>query len=196
MEETIKTQLRSRLSTVLYRSAFWLATDINQNKMDVNRCLYSLKEEGVAIMLEGTPPLWRLKEQPIDETKEIPPLPVVIVDLGNVHDVLQKLEPYSKQGLAYVYAFADLAFNGFGINPKPDESITVFQAKTADRNAADLHMIHEIIKICITNKYPGSTIFIVTRDQGFRTLSTIAEQYGYKIIFVTGWEGALRDAVE
>jgi len=160
-------------------------------RTDINRILYKLSEEGKVSSTTDLPALWSLPS----ESKESVSKPVVMIDLGNVHDILQKIEPYSKKGLVNVYAFCDLAYNGFGVKTKVDPSITVFQATTPDRNAADLHMIWKIAEICIYNKYPGSDILILTRDQGFRTLETITKQYGYKVSFLTSWE-ELRNFIE
>jgi hypothetical protein len=45
---------------------------------------------------------------------------VVIVDLGNVHDCLKRLLPLVEARRFRVRAYADLQYNGIGVNPPHD----------------------------------------------------------------------------
>jgi hypothetical protein len=174
-------------------SARDLARALKVTKKDVNRVLYS---NDTVQHTSDTPPRWFLKDvqsNTIAENKSedpyTPDVPIVLVDLGNVHDTLNPLEPYARNGEVKAFAFADLAFNGYGVNPACDSCIPLFQSKTPDKNAADIEMVWKCAEIALLNNGNGHALefYIVTRDQGFRTLETILKRYGHSVTFVRDW---------
>lgn len=157
-------------------------------KKEVNQVLYQDKR---LVRASGCPPLWSLPATQQDSgSGDDDGVPIVMIDLGNVHDTLEPLEPYAKRGLVRAYAFADLQFNGYGVNPRCDPSIAVYQSKVADKNAADIRMVWDCADIVLTKNPSGTplTFFIVTKDQGFRSLGTILEDYGHTIHFLRNWD--------
>ena len=164
-----------------------LARSLGTQKKVINRILYKLEREERAQKDDSIPPAWTtLGGQPRPQTTQ-PNIPLILVDLGNVHDVLQKLERLARQGDVKVWAFADLAFNGFGVNPAPHPSITVEQAKRPHRNAADIRLIWRVAQLVLTSTTP-QTFYVVTKDQGFRTLEDMAGAAGHKLSFAKDWE--------
>lgn len=118
------------------------------------------------------------------------------MDLGNTHDCLQELLPYARAGHLDVRAYADLAFNGFGVNPPLDEpGVTVKRASTAEKNAADVDMIWDLAELLSKPGQPHYSVIVATKDQGFRRLKALAEDRGHRLEFVTGWS-ELRHHVE
>jgi hypothetical protein len=184
-------------STVTQSSTPLSARDIARalkcTKKDVNQILYRSED---LHHTSDTPPKWFLKapQSPTSEAKSsidpyTPDVPIVLVDLGNVHDTLKPLEPYARSGEVMAFAFADLAFNGYGVNPACDSCIPMFQSKTPDKNAADIEMVWKCAEIAMLNNGNGHALefYIVTRDQGFRTLETILKRYGHNVTFVRDW---------
>lgn len=173
-----------------------VATDLKCSKPEVNRSLYELLNTNKVKRTSETPPEWSLVTTTTEEKKDPPTtssssdVSVVMVDLGNVHDTLPNIEKYARQGLVRVYAFADLAFNGYGINPRCDPSIFLFQSTTPDKNAADIEMVWKCAEISLMENPRNHSLqfYIVTRDQGFRTLGDILRRQGHEVEFVRGWD--------
>lgn len=113
--------------------------------------------------------------------------PLVLVDLGNVHDCLKRLIPLADAGDLSVVAYADLAFNGFGVNP-PVESANcvVKRATSADKNAADVELAWDVAQRCLTASEPMDFV-VATRDHGFRHLQSLAARSGHTLRFVQDW---------
>ena len=124
------------------------------------------------------------------------PRRLVVVDLGNTHDCLQELLPYARAGQLEVRAYADLAFNGFGVTPPLTDApnVVVKQATTAEKNAADVDMIWDLAAM-LSHSEPVYFVAIATKDQGFRRLKALAEANGHRLEFATGWS-ELRHYVE
>jgi Adenosine deaminase z-alpha domain len=186
-----------------------IASSLKVERSLVNRTLYEkLLKMGKVIQKEGTPPLWSCKqtvEEKIAESDNVSPKNVVFIDLGNVHDILPKMEAYADD--CAVYAFADRAFNGYGINPPPkNQNITVLKAKDEHKNSADITMIWKAAELVLLHGRKNSPLarvksglrfIIFTRDQGFRTLKAILEGYSVvsQVLFVQQWEEA-REFIE
>lgn len=107
-------------------------------------------------------------------------LPLVMVDLGNVHDVLHKMDSYIENHLVQkpVLGFADKQFNGFGVNPVPaNDNCVVWQATDTHKNSADVKIVWTVTslvnKMIETENYYN--IIIATKDQGFMSLKTLTE---------------------
>jgi hypothetical protein len=127
-------------------------------------------------------------------------IPLAVVDLGNVHDTLRELVPYARSGLVQIEAFADRAYNGFGVKPLLDDvpGLRVHRAQGTDRNAADIELVWFL---CET--LPDATIalehsrhvVVATKDQGFQSLRDLVQRRGHRLTFVTQWS-EMREFIE
>jgi len=118
------------------------------------------------------------------------PKVVALVDLGNTHDCLQRLVPLAEAGVVLVRAYADCSFSGYGVRPPLIASnCVVVQADGADRNAADVELIWDVVRLCTASAPDERYIFIVaTKDQGFRHLKRCVESSGCHVLnFVANW---------
>jgi hypothetical protein len=182
-------------------------------KGTVNSILYGkLTKTGNVTHDNQTPPLWKfLEEEPEKEPEEDPdtededdpePINMIFVDLGNIHDILQKLENYAGNDDCEVYAFADPGFNGYGINPAPKNAeIHVYKTNDEHKNAADIEMVWKAAEIVMSRDENeirrGIRFIIFTKDKGFCSLKAILKRYaGVKeVLFVQTWEEA-REFIE
>lgn len=115
--------------------------------------------------------------------------PLVVVDLGNVHDCLQKLVPLAESGCVDVWAYADLHYNGFGVQPPlASGAVRVMQARVTHKNAADTKLVWDLARLCCEDTAVKRTVFIVTKDNGFRHLQELAAELGHLFIFSENWE--------
>ena len=176
------------------------------DKATVNRFLYEEKRNGSVDYAEGTPPKWRKKNT---SSASVAPSSVAsqenhihcVIDLGNTHDCLQKLEPYAARNLISVAAYADLAFSGYGVSSKINvDNVQVFQADTPDKNSADVQIIWDVCQLVShwQAKFPERSlhILVATKDLGFQRLKNLVEKHPmHKLTFVTNWE-SLRLYVE
>ncbi len=165
---------------------------LNAEKVVVNRALYALRDKGEVLFTPGSPPSWKLASLSPDA---LPPRSAAhrthcIIDLGNVHDCLQKLEPYAAAGALTVAAYADLAFSGYGIVPPLKcNNVAVFQADTPDRNSADVQIIWDVCRLVAASPGDPLHVLIATKDLGFMRLQRLVqERPHHKLTFVTGWE--------
>jgi len=146
---------------------------------DVSAALQELRQFG---LVEPQAGLWRSR-RPLPDNQDV----VVIVDLGNVHDCLQKLGPLAEAGKLKVRAYADLQYNGFGITP-PFEApgCVVFKAASPHKNAADTQMIWDVSRLCSLSP-THMHLLVVTKDNGFRHLRELAEESGHSLSFAQDW---------
>lgn len=97
---------------------------------------------------------------------------LVILDLGNVHDCLKKLDTLNLKNVN-VIAFHDYMYNGYGVNKiVTNQSIKIIGAVDQNRNSADIMMIWFLAQY----KNPTDHIIVVTKDQGFQTLYTLLKR--------------------
>jgi hypothetical protein len=181
-----------------------LARELATSKLVVNQRLYALESRGFLMRDGSTPPRWRRRPEErsaVQSThREIAQSTslVVVLDLGNVHDCLERLLPYSRAGLLTVHAFADLGSRCFGIVPSVahEPGCTVYQATTPNRNEADVNLIWKIAEWCCSvSRDTPLNIIVVTKDQGFRGIEELAAKAGHKLVFCDGWD-TLRAFVE
>jgi hypothetical protein len=112
---------------------------------------------------------------------------VVIVDLGNVHDCLQCLLPLVEARRLRVRAYADLQYNGFGVNPPLEAHLcSVFRAASPHKNAADTKLIWDVALLCALSPGP-LRLLVATKDNGFRHLQELAESAGHELAFAQDW---------
>jgi hypothetical protein len=173
----------------------------------VNRKLYTLLNSNKVSRDSSVPPVWRASCPPTSFSGITPLLetttlaiPLAVVDLGNVHDTLRELVPYARSGLVQIEAFADRAYNGFGVKPLLDDvpGLRVHRAQGTDRNAADIELVWFL---CET--LPDATIalehsrhvVVATKDQGFQSLRDLVQRRGHRLTFVTQWS-EMREFIE
>ena len=114
-------------------------------KLVINQTLYALLGRGKVRQAPGIPPHWSLLAPPEQEpSAAAEPFVVVVVDLGCYHDVLPNVLPYAQRAKLKVCAYADVAFNGFGVTPRPEcSNFTLWHATTANKNSADVALVWE-----------------------------------------------------
>ena len=164
-------------------------------RSEVNRVLYVLQQKNLLLCTVGTPPMWKLvtaTSQP--QTPENPEIIHCVIDLGNVHDCLQHVQRYANAGMLTVDAYADLAYNGFGVAPRVERNagVRVFRADTPDRNSADVQIIWDLSRYVsnLLETKPESRLHIIvaTKDMGFRRLKALVDEArNHRLTFVTDW---------
>ena len=195
-------QVRARLREGGPSTALALSRAVGCTREEANRALYGLLKDDLACKDTASPPVWSLPVAaaacPAAGSGAAPEEPrrLVVVDLGNTHDCLRELLPYARSGAIEVRAYADLAYNGFGVTPPLGDlpGVTVSQATTAEKNAADVDMIWDLAELLGPGR-PTYFVAVATKDQGFRRLKALAEARGHRLEFATGWS-ELRHYVE
>lgn len=195
-------------------SATFLCQKLKEKKSNINRILYTqLLKKNMVFMdkkEDSSKPIWKLtditlqppRSETIPTTKTKTSVAItatatststakqwiLLIDLGNVHDVLSKAEIYADQ--IWIYAFADCNFNGYGINPEPKKHphIKIFQMKTRDRNSADTQIIWEVARLVLGTLTSSFHFLVATKDQGFLALKHLVEEQGHQLTFVRGWK--------
>ena len=165
--------------TVDWTTLLEVATQAQIHSVDVAVALQALRSMGV---VESQGGLWRRCAAP-QQVADV----VVVVDLGNVHDCLQKIAPLAEAGQLQVLAYADLQYNGVGINPPFEVAgCTVFKATSPHKNAADTKMIWDIAQLCASSERPRR-LLVTTKDNGFRYLRDLVEGSGHALSFAHDW---------
>jgi hypothetical protein len=184
-------------------TALALSRKVQCSRHEANQVLYRLLKIGEVDKDAAFPPMWSVP-RPVETAAAAAKTPLegelrrlVVVDLGNTHDCLKELLPYARVGQIEVRAFADLAYNGFGVNPPLTDAPGVFvqRATTAEKNAADVDMIWDLAELLGHGGSQRYFIAVATKDQGFRRLKALAEARGHQLEFATGW-AELRHYVE
>jgi hypothetical protein len=176
-----------------------IARKISLTRTMVNASLYSLLSTGNVTRDAGVPPVWSKTavEANIQEVVCASDLKtLVIVDLGNIHDCLQHLIPYCKAGKLQVKAYADMAYNGYGVTPPLVEvsGLSIHRASTDDKNSADVELIWDLAVLLETST--PLAVIVVTKDQGYRRIQELAQRSGrHSLTLVTSWV-ELRNLVE
>lgn len=162
----------------------------------LNRALYGMAEEGWVSREATVPPVWTLRDEGAASSGEskkarVSEVPLVIVDLGNMH-CLDKLVPLAAADLVEVWAYADQAFAGYGVRPSVAgaRNVTLKQADSPHRNAADVQLIWDVARLA-----QKRSILVASKDLGFRHLEQLARDAGHELEFFTTWED-LRDCIE
>lgn len=164
------------------------------NKQSINQCLYQeLEPRNLVkrINVGGiTIPYWCLA--PLGETKKQPnrfgcTSTVVLIDLGNIHDCLQKCEGLLQcHAIDRVYAFADYQFNGYGVKGHAvrGTNLQVIQAKRSNKNAAETLLQWKCQELIFdANRDEKFYFIIVTKDEGFKYLEVLVEEKGHVLHF-------------
>lgn len=173
-----------------------LSQKLNVTKQELNRLLYGTPE--LFQKDDQMPPRWSLTPQ--GHTKEpkkeqkvaraFTGLPLVLVDLGNVHDVLTSsdIQRLTESKCIEVEGFADVAFNGPGVNPFLSW-VPVVRAQIQTNDAADYELA---IRAYEKGKQGSKRIFICSKDKGIRAMQPILKRQGVEVTyhdsFASLWE--------
>lgn len=173
-------------------AAVELSRILKQPKHVINQCLYTMKRDGIVTSVPdqtGVRPIWSL----VPSEQKTPPtiMPIhtyVIIDLGNIHHVLQQLEPFAKEPGLQVMAFADKAYNGYPIGSCC--YWPYYQVTTTHTNAADIEIIAYVVEKALEAQREQRSVefHVVTRDQQFQQLKDIVERKGHTLTFSQSWE--------
>lgn len=162
-----------------------IAKSINFPKAEVNKWLYDHKFKQISPNFQlqcedGTPPLWWLTIQRHSDERKITTSPttkttstLVLIDLGNVHDVAKAILPYAEKEDVYVMCFADKTYNGYP-SVDPPRDLHFHRAETTNKNAADFLLIFHLISYL--NSVPDSMqveIYICSKDSGVAAVHEI-----------------------
>ena len=182
------------------------------SKTQINACLYQSLEKKKLVerfKKEGDPkPRWRAVKSAATPPARLEPSPglddygcdttTVLVDLGNVHDVLQTCEGYVKSKVIDdVYGIADYHFNDYGVNPKPSDitGVIVLQATDAQKNSGDVLLVWEVSRIIALRRRAGIHFIVATMSKKLHYLANLAAEKGHVMHFVRDLKG-LRELVE
>ena len=171
------------------------------SKVSVNQTLYELLREGKVECTNSTPPLWRLAPKTPQERLAFSTEGcqfsqenlICMIDLGNTHDCLRPLETYAAMNMLTVFAYADLAYAGYGVNPRVfKDNVNIFQADTPDKNSADVQIIWDTCRIVQKEEERQGKralhILIASKDLGFLRLKHLVEKNPlHKLTFVRNW---------
>ena len=186
-----------------------LMRETGYTKVLVNQTLYALLREERVKQTPGSPPQWSSVPLAPDSAGVAAahdavgnsPCVLVVVDLGCCHDVLPQIRAYAERGEVEVRAYADLAFNGFGVSPPVKcANYKLFHATTADRNSADVALIWETSRLAqqLEEHEPERElhVFVCTKDLQFQSLKELVEKNPrHSLTFCTDWS-ALRCHIE
>jgi hypothetical protein len=192
-------------------TAKFLGQQLHEPKTAINKSLYNVlsKQKHATLISGSVPPTWVCCPQ-ADKCKQVcerlptndhndhndhkegkevdvKVITVILIDLGNVHDVLQHIENYADTFL--IYAFADYAFSGYGVTPRHSHpNIHVFQSTVRNKNSADIQLVWEVAKLLFTHPKQQYRFFVVTKDNGFLSLEENVRQHGHSLSFVKNWK--------
>jgi hypothetical protein len=193
---TLQNLVKTNLVSSGPATALTISREVGCTREEANRTLYALLKTDEVFREGASPPLWSVLPLGVPSSSLTEPRRLVVVDLGNTHDCLRELLPYARAGAIEVRAYADLAYNGFGVTPALTDvpGVSVQQATTAEKNAADVDMIWDLAELLGPGE-PKYFVAVATKDQGFRRLKALAEARGHRLEFATGWS-ELRHYVE
>jgi len=187
-----------------------IAKELNVNRQSVNSFLYNSFKSGKVPNLRkndsDAPPTWWLeveeskKENKTQLTKETNMTQTIImIDGGNIHDVLQHVEKYADNMSTFVYFFADMQTACYGTKTRPPTSknVLVRQSKSPFKNAADVDLIWTTCDICAQVKRTSirCVFYVVTKDNQFQSLKDNVQEAGHELVFCNSWE-QLREYIE
>jgi hypothetical protein len=108
--------------------------------------------------------------------------PYIIIDLGNVHDCLQKLELYEGR----VIAICNGAYLGYGVGEKcNNKNIEVIKYESLDGNTVMSEIFYKVSHL-LTSVIDD--IIVVSQSKFFTYLPEIGERHGKTITLVRDWD--------
>ena len=112
----------------------------------------------------------------------------VVIDLGNVHDVLRNIEAYIDH-IDHVVAYADYVYNGYGVSSRINHpKIDVIIAETPHKNSADVNIIWDVSRLALRLENEPLCIIVCTRDLGFLSLKDLVQKNPkHRLHFAAAW---------
>jgi len=108
--------------------------------------------------------------------------PYIIIDLGNVHDCLQKLELYEGR----VIAICNGAYLGYGVGEKcKNKNIEVIKYESLDGNTVMSEIFYKVSHLLTSI---ADDIIVASQSKFFTYLPEIAERHGKNITVVRDWD--------
>lgn len=165
-------------------------------RKEINHALYE-DLRNVVCRTEGPEPapLWSVKngcnkvqaeKEYIDESGCT--YMIVVIDLGNVHDCLEKCVKYKAHDMIHrVIAVADSGFQGYGVKPKVEgDGIVVHRIQQSGKGNGEVELIWRIQEECAENNPDHRRIhfLLATRSEGLGYLSHLVSEYGHVLHFV------------
>lgn len=183
-------------------SAIELSKKTGYDRKVINNLLYTLS--GIKVYRiageNSLKPIWKLMQTVIEDKlstgnvqivsdnkindqgvdNNIPTL--ILIDLGNVHDCLQKLEAYDK----IVIGYCNTTYNGYGVSePCENENISIKKFDTKDTNAVTSEIFYSV-SIALASKIK-SKIIVVSNGKIFSYLPTLAKNHGKDLELARDW---------
>jgi len=189
-------------------TALELAKHMLSSRADMNRILYQLEREGRVSKTEGSPPRWfRTKTSPsavLWSSDQAGHRLHIAIDLGNSHDILPKVIDGASKGRYTVSAYADFAYNGYGVNPPVTaENVSVFAAPVMMKQLADAQLLWDMC--LLAHKWNADSqrparLFVASKDTDLLPLTHLVPAINplFAVRFVNGWtqlEPLLAEAV-
>jgi hypothetical protein len=166
-------------------------------RAEINRFLYTWKNEGVTQRTATNPPRWTLvpvsannnnsrhtgaslsdgKFQPAMDDPRV----LVLVDLGTVHpDTLKALAAYAtddNRDRLFVRAYAPNGYNNIGVHPDmrlPSRAIELHHCKETASGALKIHMVLDTGGLL--ERYPGPwRVVMFSKGNDLKTFATVLE---------------------
>lgn len=164
-----------------------------------------MRDDPMFICDYGVPTTWSLASCSASSTRDKINT-IILVDLGNAHDVVKNLEPYAECDDVIVIAFCDYSYAGYPSNMPTGwcKNVHLIRSYEPLRNAADTTLIwtccsiinrtHNNIPVLrdssILNRIGDGTLefIVVTRDQGFMYLAELVSDTGHTLSFCKDWK--------
>ncbi len=146
--------------------------DTNNNKLNTNNNINNTNTKIKKNVKFNT----EIKENKIQ-------LPHFIIDLGNVHDCLQKLELYDGN----IIAICNEAYLGYGVGEKcKNKNIEVIKFSSLDKNTVMSEIFFRVSHLFTSLNI--NDIIIVSQSSFFSYLPEIATRHNKSLVVVKDWE--------
>lgn len=157
-------------------------------KATVVKHLHALVKQGKLISSDAIPPTYHVpgyeqtQLQSVERKSQAGLL--VVIDLGNVHNILQNVEKYIgiTPGLE-VKAYADLAYNHY----KPHTPDILWHNDSAQRETTDVKLIADTVIKLKDAKYKYHVI-IMSLDKVVCALESVVKSMGHQCTVAKSWD--------
>lgn len=206
-ESGLKPQFPNPISEAVYKelskqtqpvtaATLWKTASLKAyTRKEINHALYQDLRELVCRTEGPEPaPLWSIRicdkmsveKEEIDESGCT--YMIVAIDLGNVHDCLEKCVKYKAHEMIHqVIAVADNGFEGYGVKPRVEgKGIEVHHIQQPGKGNTEVALIWRILEECVENDPEHRRIhfLLATHSEGLKYLSHLVSKYGHVLHFV------------